>query len=270
MTVPLPDPTHWPRVEENPNGPVKYNVHLGRVDWPFVRRELVTLQGLLALYGLRWIDLEHHEVVWTPETDEEANALQLRSFSSRLEPQDPDAAPLVDFDLIARSVDAIESAPDIELSLNFFRRGMLDIASGAYIEAIYDFYFVLEREFAAGHFKKNAVARNFRSSNDLRNYIHAALIDRGAVGPMNNQTRKAFLETYGSSSVDRVIDRIIELRGRLHHSPPKVGKAKPWHPDDQASHAADAIFLQAVAFQVVFNLARPYVFPENPGPSVAE
>jgi hypothetical protein len=196
-----------------------------------------------------------------PESDQERADLHLFSFESRAEPLSDEEIRPLPFDVLARSIIAADAATDIELPLNFFRRGMLDVYDRNYIEAIYDFYFVLETLFADGNFKKAAVLDAFRNSNQLRSCLERALADPGPMLTHDNRTREAFQRSYGTVNVEQALEKIVDLRGQLHHHTQK--RRNMWHPDEPRRFEVDALFLQSLAYNVVFQLAEPYLWDDE-------
>jgi hypothetical protein len=140
VVVPLPRRDDWPLIRRDPAPGVKAEILPKTPHLPSIQRELRALQGLLSLFGLHSIELDSPEIEWLPESDEERADLHLFSFKfSAAEPvPDNEISPL-SFDLLARSIIASDAATDIEVPLNFFRRGMLDAYDRNYIEAIHDF-----------------------------------------------------------------------------------------------------------------------------------
>jgi hypothetical protein len=228
---------------------------------PFIQRELRALQGLLALFGLRSIELANPEIEWLPDSDEEKAELQLFSFKRTTEPlSDSEVRPL-SFDLLARAVLAADAATDIEVPLNFFRRGMLDVYDRNYIEAIYDFYFILETSFGDGHFRKDAVSQAFLSSPQVRVGVQQALSNPGSMITMDRGIQRQFAESYGQLSIEEAISKLVELRGYLHHHTKK--RSNMWHPEDQRRFEVDALFLQQVAYNIIFSMAERYLWDES-------
>lgn len=257
VTVPLPNESDWPSIQESPKDGVKLHLYPKTPHLPWVQRELRVLQGLLGIFGLRSIDLDSPEVKWIPESEEERRKLKVHAFSSKSEPLPDDQIPPLSFDLIARSVLAADAASDIEVALNFFRRGMLDVFSRSYIEAIYDFYFVLESEFGGGKFKKAAVLTSFNESAVLRSHVERAISDPGLM-LQDKHNHDQFASSYAKMTVEQALSRIVELRGYLHHHTAK--RRDNWHPDDHRCYEVDALFLQSVAYNVVFGLAERYLW----------
>lgn len=261
VTVPLPRREDWPNIEPNPAPGVKAQINTRMPHLPFIQRELRSLQGLLSIFGLRSIDLENPEIEWIPESDQERADLHLFSYKRQSEPLPDDQLPPLSFDFLARSIIAADAATDIEVPLNFFRRGMLDVYDRNYIEAIYDFYFVIETVFADGKFKKSAVLDSFRNSDLLRSCVERALSDPGPMLTQNRNTCAEFERVYRSVNLEQALEKIVDLRGHLHHHTQR--RRNTWHPDEQHRFEADALFLQAVAYNIVFELAKPYLWAED-------
>jgi len=164
----------------------------------------------------------------------------------------------VPFDFLARAILAADATTDIEIPLNFFRRGMLDVVERNFIEAIYDFYFILETLFGGGKFKTDAVSAAFLSSSQLRSCVQRGITDPGPMIMLDARIRGSFEQTYGKMSVESAIENMIELRGYLHHHTSK--RRGIWNPEDQHKYEIDALFLQRVTYNVIFAIAEPYLY----------
>jgi hypothetical protein len=261
VIVPLPRREDWPVIHKDPEPGIKAHVEPKTPHLPWIQRELRALQGLLALFGLRSIELDAPEITWLPESEEERSQLHLFSYKRETEPLPDDQVASLSFDLLARAVIAADAATDIEVPLNFFRRGMLDVYERNYIEAIYDFYFILETVFGEGKFRKAAVSNAFLSSDQLRSCVQRALSDPGPMITYDRRIRTQFEQSYGRMAVEEAVERIIELRGYLHHH--TVKRRDIWHPEDQRRYEVDALFLQVVTYNVVFAIAERYLWDEG-------
>lgn len=261
VTVPLPLRKDWPLVEKDPAPGIKANIYPRTPHLPFIQRELRALQGLLSLFGLRSIDLKDPEIEWLPESEEEKADLHLFSYKHRTEPLPDDKVPPLSFNLLARAVIASDAATDIEVPLNFFRRGMLDVYDRNYIEAIYDFYFILETLFGQGKFKKTAVSSAFLNSNQLRSCVQRAIQDPGLMITRNPRVQALFEGSYRKLSADDAIEKMVELRGCLHHHTSR--RRNIWNPEEQHCYEVDALFFQAVTYNVIFEIAEPYLWSKD-------
>jgi hypothetical protein len=258
VTVPLPRREDWPVIEQDPAPGVKAKIEPRTAPLPFIQRELRALQGLLSLFGLYSIELEHPEVQWLPESEEERAQLHIFSYKITAEPVPDDAVASVPFDVLARAIIAADAATDIEIPLNFFRRGMVDVYERDYIEAIYDFYFILETVFGEGKFKTAAVATAFLSSSQLRSCVQRAITDPGPMVRQDARVRSSFEQSYARMSAEEAIEKLVELRGHLHHHTSK--RRGIWNPEDQRRYEIDALFFQTVTSNVIFAIAEPYLY----------
>ena len=257
VTVPLIGPEQWPTIQKDPEPGVKLYISPKLDLLPFIKRELRSIQGLLSLFGLLSIDFDKLEVEWLPDTDEEKANLHLFTMHTTIEPLPDDQIRPLPFDAIARAVIAADAAVDIEVPMNFYRRGLLELFSENYIEAIYDFYFILETVFGEGKFKKAAVMDAFKKSPELRKCVERAISDPGPVITINKKLKAQFDKNYSMMSAEEVIRKIVELRGELHHH---TLKRKKWHPENQHQFELDAVVLQSIAYNVAFMMAEKYLW----------
>jgi hypothetical protein len=88
--------------------------------------------------------------------------------------------------------------------------------------------------------------------------VERALTDPGLMLTQNKRIYDEFQRTYGTISTEQALKKIVELRGRLHHHTQK--RRNTWHPDEQRRFECDALFLQAVAYNVIFKVAEPYLW----------
>lgn len=251
---------HWPEVKHTPGGRVSATMDTKLVHLPFIKKELLAIQGAMSVFGLKAIDFNSLSIEWIPETADEDNKLAIRNFSAKREGvPDADTA-YCDFDILARAVIASHRLMECEVPLNFFRRGELDIADDNYIEAIYDFYFILENQFGDGKFKQTAIKDSFSKSPQLRAAVEEAKND---VEYMDPRIRPKYISTYAHLSVDELIDRIIELRGFLHHHSAKRQQQNNWHPEAQESFRLDCELLHRISFKIVFSMIGRHLWDKH-------
>jgi hypothetical protein len=75
------------------------------------------------------------------------------------------------------------------------------------------------------------------------------------------QVLEEFKKNYQGKSMREILEKIVEIRGILHHHTLK--KKDIWHPEDHNRYETDAHFFQAVAFNVVIHLSHRCVFSEE-------
>jgi hypothetical protein len=144
----------------------------------------------------------------------------------------------------------------LEVPLSFCRKGLWDLKERRFIEAFYDFYFMLETLFAQGHSRTKVVKELFKGSPTLRAAVERAL-NAYEREPKTAELKRAFRQKYHRRSVDQVIDHLVNLRGFLHHH--SLGTPGIWHPEGHSEYEIDALVIGRVAFELGFALAAPYV-----------
>lgn len=143
---------------------------------------------------------------------------------------------------------ASAAAAEIEIPLNFFRRGMLDLRDRQFIEAFYDFFFVVEHLYAEGKFHKAAVLEVFKRSVVLCSFTNEVIADAACMLRHERAVRAEFEKTYALMTPDEALNHLVDLRGQLHHQIPK--RRDNWRPEDQSKYELDTLFLQAVCHKV--------------------
>lgn len=260
-TVAMPDERHWPKVVQNPQPGVKLGLHIpSTAHLPFVQIELRSVEGLLSLYGLEGIDIDTPALTWEPENEEERQRIKLFSFErSSKEIDDAELYP-VSFDLVARSILSAWDAREINVPLSFFRKGRIDIRERRYIEAYYDFFFVLETTFGEGKFKTAPLKQAFKTNNKLLGIVTAVLSDAHFLREIsrNERLQQKHTSCYAGKPAVQILDALIDLRGLLHHHSSK--DKHRWHPEDHQKFELEAKLIERVAFGVVFDLSEPFIF----------
>jgi hypothetical protein len=261
VTVLLNNTQYHPRILPSQEEGVKLLIIIN--DGPYielVKKELRIVEGLLSLYGLTSIDLNSPYREWIPETEEERKELQLFNYQEKIVEVDDSEIPVSPFDLIARSFIGADRGFEIEIPLNFFRKGQIDFNEGRYIEAIYDFYFLLESLYANGQFREKSVITAFEKSAELTGAIRTVLQDSDCLS-MERDVWNDIVLLYGNKSMREVLEEIVKLRGFLHHHTLK--RKDIWHPEEHNTYKIKASFLQNIAFHVAFALSDRCIFDEE-------
>lgn len=229
---------------------------------PFVEvviEEVRMIRGALALWGVMDIDVDQFLREFIPDTIEEEAAIQVKSI--KYQRPNPDRLPLVPTtdDLLVRCVLVRQKLAPYEVPLEFYRRGADDDFRQQYVEAIFNFFFVLEYLFGEGQFRTTDLVNNFRASPKLL----AGLADaRSHCIPIlrSEDEVKQFREKYGDRNDEQVIQTIVELRGKLHH---QTIKRMNWHPALQKEFQMDANFTRAVCQSVLMTAVLEVLFEQN-------
>lgn len=268
VTFRLP-PNLTPTIEATPDVGVKAHITIPTsIETDEILDNLRTAEGLLSFYGLKEIKLISPHQEWIPETPEEKESLQIPSFSlgsANSRSKDDDPLPV---DLVIRNIIAAASAKNYQVALSFYRKGCLDMDERRYIDAFYDFFFVLEHLYGNGQFKSKQVKENFCSSAELMKAVVDEKQSFHLIVPFNSPAeQKKCLDHYTNNSAEDILGMIVDLRGELHHHSSK--KKDAWHPEDHSQYRVPTMFCQRVAFKVCFALTKTAVFSDQADSSMS-
>mgnify|MGYP003384411646 CR=1 FL=1 len=223
-----------------------------------IRPHLKLAEGLLSTFGLRSIDVDSYTIKWIPSNDDEKKLLELYEFSFGYEDPD-DYKETIPFSLVAQSIIAGFENKKYEVSLSFFRKGKNDMASRSYIDAFYDFYFVLESLFGEGKTKNSHIEKNLLASSALTNAINKTKKKENLIDHLSQKTKNSF--DYMYSTPEEIIKHIVKRRGFLHHQNPKHPEA--WKPDLQKQYHLDAAFIMDVSYHLIWGKVLGYIYDDN-------
>lgn len=215
---------------------------------------LRVIKGAFGLVGVADIALDECLREFLPSTTDEQ--LKMKTASIRYQRFKRDELPLGDHlpDQVVQCVLSYEVIGEYEIPLEFQRRGRDDLHHERYVEAIFNFFFVLEYMFGDGQYQTAQLIANFQASPQLIDGLAEARrqTSRQLLGADAN-ARKKYQEMYGDATDEQVIKTIVvDLRGYLHHQSAK--RRRTWHPVLQKEYGVDAYFLGAVSQHVLMIL----------------
>lgn len=222
---------------------------------PIVEEMRATLQGVEGFgslfLGIQKIDWETPEIHWTPENDLERDAVALLSISSNRE-YAPDVV-LLDEKSIRNVAEMCQKAPRLIIPMAFYREGSNEYRSFRYINAFYNWYFVLEDLYGKGRTKNKDVENALLSSPVLTQAVDFAVREfkqksyerhRASV-EMELTSRRLRLESRD------IVRHLVWTRGRLHHFSQRNPQARAI-PFFHREFESIAFFLMIVAMNCVF------------------
>jgi hypothetical protein len=215
-----------------------------------VQAELRSIRGALAFWGIHDILIDNPEVTWIPSTQQEKEQTDVLGFAMKLRPIGQNTPHPVVLNLLLRTLMARAALAPLHIPLEFCRRGIEDHYYGRYIEAIYDFYFVLEYLFGDGKFNTSGVLKAFTGSKQL---CDALLVVRKTLPPEDRDALGCMEELYLKGDVDAVFSKLISVRGELHHQ--SIKRKETWDPSLQGNFKHHATFFRALAHEVATKLA---------------
>lgn len=248
-TVAVPDKEQWPVWKQ---GPPHVLSGVFPPAYAFIHLQLRVVQGVLSFLGLERIDINNPQVTWQPENEEERKALAIRQFSRRSVEGSVEQSMIrpTPFDLVARAFLVSEDLFKLEKPLSFYRNGRIDLAQERYIEAVYDFYYVLELLFAPGLSGKKPVVEKFLKASALKEAVDRARKEPPLEVLNRPEFYQRFNKLFGGNDIRDFYTALFNMRGALHHAKNRGPDA--WHPDHQSPYRFEAIVFAELAGNVLF------------------
>jgi hypothetical protein len=209
-------------------GPVKANIVIegDRKEYLELIREFQELESLLSFStngNLKNIDWDSPKEEFIPETDEERKRVHVSSFAFTKEyPDIPVSLSEQEFETI---INTKERYASLMVPKAFYKEGINEFTSRRYINAFYNFYFILEDIYGKGKTKNKDISETFRQSKDLIQIIEWTLKDVIGKNKRHSDNIKNFcVEERVTYDVTGIIDLLQRIRGNLHHYSSKSSK----------------------------------------------
>lgn len=249
-----------PKVTPLANQKAKLHIEIKEPASNFIKEETRNLEGLLSLFGINEIDLSYPEILWIPENEEEKSKIQLPSFKAGINKDKP-LSELLPPDIMARAIIASFDNFEWQIPFTFYRKAMLDYKNGWFLDACYDYFFLLEYLFADGKFRTNEVKKKFRMAPELSGAIQEMLKDHGTLQYLKSISIKKYDKILGNGSTETISDFFVDLRGEIHHHSKK--DKNRWHPANQQSFKFEAELFTRVCFHIMMTTANNLMFSED-------
>jgi hypothetical protein len=196
-----------------------------------------------AIGGFSWEKLEVELVPETPEDVAPLKKLQVvRSY--------PELTAGLGEDLLRMVAMATESHKDTEVAKAFWREARREFHSQRYIQAYYNFYFVLEGLYAQGKSDTAKVVKAFSESQVLARSTAFMLAGLRRYPYHRRNLSRFFEDHHIAMDVPGAQSLIVRLRGRLHHYAAGSPKLQPT-PFNQAHFESPAWFLMGLTTHVI-------------------
>jgi hypothetical protein len=183
------------------------------------------LESELSFYAnLKKIYWEIPNITVIPENDEDKNVANVLSVELT-EKRYPDPKIKLTLDVFENMVLNKKTYDFLTIPKSFFREGEREFKSFRYINAFYNYYFILEDLYGKGKTRNYAIEENFKKSLTFRNHIDW-IINNGLKGKHKTNIQTLLSEENKSYDVDGLIELIVKVRGNLHHFSSKSSKHK--------------------------------------------
>jgi hypothetical protein len=182
--------------------------------------------SLSFLFGVIKIYWEERETSFIAESEEEQRNLDVMSYSLRQHYPEQQRIRLT-ADVFKDIIQRKSKDDPLKIVMLFHREGIREFHSLRYIQAFYNFYFILEDLYGEGKTQNREIEQKFKANQTLRIVIQDVLDT--VIKPIGNhlQNIQNFLrEENKSFDVDGIIELIVRVRGQLHHYSRKSTKRK--------------------------------------------
>jgi hypothetical protein len=173
---------------------------------------LLSFNTLGSLKSIKWDDPYDRYI---PENDDEKRQIQVLAFNLRREHIEHPY--IVEENKLREMLDTKDRYSSIIVPQSFFRQGYNDFNSKRYINAFYNFYFILEDIYGKGKTRNKDIEYAFSISTEFR-----AIVDWMLKGLEEDKEHKCKLKEFCKEegveyNAIGVIELLRKVRGHLHH-----------------------------------------------------
>lgn len=240
-----------------PGAPATINIGGDKTVYDDLVNRVQTIESALGLLrGVKRISWLDPKTSLHPETEEEKRDAKVISTQWKREYPDP----LIDVrKILGGVIQSIDDYEAIKVPLSFWREGVLDYNSHQYINAFFNFYFVIEGFFGNGNTHNDVVEKALIASKEFNE--HAALILQDLEKDLE---KKQKLETWltvhhKQLNVTGIAYFLVNMRGELHHFNSRRPRGTPFTHQEYhyAAWIAMVIALHAIlGFEIKINVKR--------------
>lgn len=173
--------------------------------------------------NLKKIYWEEPELTFIPESDEDKKNVNIIRFA--VHKKYPDIEKILTLDGFRNIVSDKKKYEFLTVVKSFYREGLREFKSFRYVNAFYNFYFVIEDLYGKGKTKNYEIEEEFKKNKTFREFIEW-MITKQISGRHKVNIEKFILEEHKSYDVDGLIELIVKVRGNLHHFSSKSSKRK--------------------------------------------
>jgi hypothetical protein len=209
-------------------------------------KELIQyIESMLSFhFQVKKVYLEEAKRFFVPENEDEMEKIDVISYSVQKQPYPEQIMRLTvgDFKDIIHQRGKYEPLTMVRM---FQREGLREFSSFRYIQAFYNFYFVLEDLYAQGKTNNSEVGKRFKSNQTLRDIVQK-MLNTAIKGHHLKNIQNFLNEEKMKFDIDGILDLIVQVRGNLHHYSSRSTKRKGT-PFNQGDFESMAFLLMGLA-----------------------
>jgi len=208
----------YSKIEEG-NGKVamKITVEADETIFNDLKSDFQYIESTLSFGGnLRRIYYEEPKQEWIPEIEEERSKLEVLATSfSRKYPDVPRQLTKEAFEQIVRGKSKFDCLTTLK---SFYREGDYFFKQFQYVNAFYNFYFIIEDLFGGGATKNKQIEQNFKSSVELKETVEWVMNTQINPHEKHSKNIANFLkEVNADATTEGIVKLLVRMRGRVHH-----------------------------------------------------
>jgi len=214
-----------------------------------IQNQLNAAMSFLHCYFSVDLKVDDYEVRYEAETPDEEGKIPIPMMKTE---QHEPPLPLP-FDMLTRAIMAAESSsgPQFEATLTSSARA--SIAEGRHIDSFRYSFLLIESIYGGGQFKTAALKSTLKENHSFREIVRLAISDR--VKPHKNKTSDTEALLSQNSSIDSVIDHLVDKRGFYFHG--NIKRKNSWKPSNQTEAESLANLAVGIAQLISHEAATP-------------
>jgi hypothetical protein len=190
-----------------------------------------------------------------PENEAEKKEIVMYSFQVTKEYRKPRIKIKSEKESLERFVKYGDRYEELKIPKSFFREGLINLRNFQYIQAFYNFYFVIEDFYSKGKTSTKELLKEYLRSLELVGYVNSCLEKFGQDAMHGKKLRLLLDQEKLRFDVKGLLHLLILMRGMLHHYYRRGTKLKgtPFNQKEFETIAliCSHIAAQAIAFREV-------------------
>lgn len=229
---------------------MKITVETDEAIFSDLRSDFQYIESYLAFIGnLKKIHWEEAKQEWIPETPEEKSRLKV--FEVSLNRTYSDTPTPIGKNVLVGVIRGKNKYDGLTTLKSFYREGKNFFTQFRYVDAFYNFYFIIEDLYGGGKTKNVDIERNFKSSKKLRETVEWVLQTQINTSEKHSKNiLQLLVEEKIQNGIDGIIELIVAVRGRLHHYISR-SSLKQATPLNQRDFESPAFLVMGIAFMSI-------------------
>ncbi|MHA1974900.1 MAG: hypothetical protein ACTSW1_18030 [Candidatus Hodarchaeales archaeon] len=211
-----------------------------------LKEEMQYLEATIMFNGSTIkINWENPDQGWIPETEEDKKRINVIQISH--ERGYPKRETKLDEVYLKSVIEERKDYDELTILQAFYNDGVRFFHEFKYINAFYNFYFVIEDLYGDGNTKNSKIMKSFKQSKDLREIIEKVMNNHILNHKKHSKSINKFLKDMSkTTSNDNIIEFLVLTRGRLHHFSRK-SSLKTGTPFNQQEYETIAFLVMGIA-----------------------